>query len=112
MHSSKNFNDSQGHKRTIGRDKAGTSNEWQRTIKEKVSKKLNRVNICRLQENIKKNEKKFRKEPSQKRHEKVKLVDSPTRGRHALQLHFTEENEQTELMRLVQEKSLGREYDR
>lgn len=107
-YSSKGFNDS--HKRTLQKEKVALSHEWQRSS-EKAMKKLNRVNICKLQENIKKtNDKKLRKEPSHKKQMKSK-DDSPKRT-HGLKLHFTETEEETEMVRLIAEKGLEREHER
>lgn len=74
--------------------------EWQRTI-DKANKKLNRINICKLQENIKKNQDKkpvFKEISSKKYERKEKKVQKKEEAHHKgqeLKLHFTEQDEGT-----------------
>lgn len=89
--------------------------DWQRM--QKTHKKLNRVNICKLQQNIKKvYEKKVTREPSAnkfQREKKVKKVikyDSHHREANELQLHFTDDQSDSIMKKLIDEKSLNREY--
>lgn len=57
---------------------------------EKPGKKLNRVNICRLQENMKKNNEKKSQCKDNKKHDKLEKRTRKENERKELKLHFTE----------------------
>ena len=102
-YSSKGLNDTQ--KRTLSKEKVGLNQEWQRSS-EKAMKKLNRVNIFKLQQNIKKaQEKKLKKAPSHKKNNKFTNKDD-SKKLQGLKLHFTETDEETQMMKLIADKGL------
>ena len=67
---------------------------------------MNRVNICKLQENIKKvYEKKATREPSANRFEKkLKKPAKYDSHHHEFQLHFTEDQADSTMKKLIDEK--------
>lgn len=88
--------------------------DWLRM--EKNNKKLNRVNICKLQENMKKiNDKKNIRDPSanrvEKKSKKTPKFESYHKAHEELKLHFTEDDD-TPMKKLIKEKELNKEYSK
>lgn len=89
--------------------------DWLRM--QKTHKKLNRINICKLQENMKKvYEKKPTRETStnkcEKKIRKIGKYDSAHKEYNELKLHFTEVINDTAMRKLIEEKELTMEYAR